>query len=58
MTDREIHHINYNSKFLSKCKFAFKLIGLFHFIYIRSCKKKCQCCQICVLWENSDGGEV
>ena len=54
MTDREIHHINKNSKHHDKCKFPLKLIrfltvsNLFTFEVVQ----KCQCCQLCVLREN------
>ena len=60
MTDRQIHHINYNSKHHGKCKFGFKCIrsltvsNLFTFKVVQ----KCQCYQLCVLQENSIGNVV
>ena len=55
MTDREIHHINYNSKHHGKCKFAFKLIRFLTVsnLFTLEVVQKCQRCQLCVLWENS-----
>ena len=56
MTDRQIHHINYNSKHHGKCKFHFKCIRFLTVsnLFTLEVVQKCQHCQLCVLQENSD----
>ena len=53
--DWEINHFNFNSEYKDKCKFDLKLswylavLNLFQLEVVRIC----QCCQLCVLRENS-----
>ena len=55
MADRQIHHINYNSKHHGKCKFGFKCIRFLTVsnLFTLEVVQKCQHCQLCVLQENS-----
>ena len=56
MIDREIYHINQNLKHHGKYKFAFKLIRFLTVsnLFTIEVVRKCQRCQLCVLWENSN----
>ena len=51
--DEEISHFSFNSKHHDKVIFALKLIWLLT-VYNLEVAQKCQCCQLCVLRENSN----
>ena len=58
--DEEINHFNFNSKHHDKCKFALKLIWYLTVFKLFSLEvvQKCQCCQLCVLQESSNGSAL
>ena len=54
--DIVISYLNFNSKNYDKCRFVVELISLVNTSYLFSLEvvQKCQHCQLCVLWENSN----
>ena len=56
MMDIVISYLNFNSKNYDKCRFVVELISLVNTFYLFSLEvvQKCQHCQLCVLWENSN----